>query len=228
MSDYLPSRTDRSTALLMQQQPWIRPRQYWDGCERYEMYCYLCYASLSDPAADSTHLKGKTHLKRIQWPLSYWKPPERDPWENTIRNSLCQVVVPVSDEGRSAVPAPPELPPPPGVPVDEVQRAWASMVEAAEQGAHAGSSNDGDNMKALAHESAEMKLSIAEVQASVAEVKASVAEVKTSIAEIEWSDFVAAADLQALKSEVVDMKASIEEIKLMLASISTGTVLTMQ
>ena len=138
------------------------------------------------------------------------------------------MVVPVSDEGRSAVPAPPELPPPPGVPVDEVQRAWASMVEAAEQGAHAGSSNDGDNMKALAHESAEMKLSIAEVQASVAEVKASVAEVKTSIAEIEWSDFVAAADLKALKSEVVDMKASIEEIKLMLASISTGTVLTMQ
>ena len=117
MSDHLPMYTDSSTARLMRQQPWIRPRSYWDGCTRYEMYCFLCGASLSDPAADSMHLQGAKHMKRINWPLSYWTPPVKDEWDQVISCSE-------GDAGAHGSQIQDQN-------LDEVRDAWGAMVDAA-------------------------------------------------------------------------------------------------
>jgi len=166
------------------------------------MYCFLCGASLSDPAADSMHLQGAKHMKRINWPLSYWTPPEKDEWDQVISCSE-------GDAGAHGSQIQDQN-------LDEVRDAWGAMVDAATAPTAAPTAappavptaapTDGDMMRSLSmtHDIAEVKASIDEGKASIVEVKASIAEVKASFA---------------------DMKASIEQIKVMLAALSNSSVM---
>ena len=161
------------------------------------MYCFLCGASLSDPAADSMHLQGAKHLKRINWPVSYWTPPEKDEWDQVIS---CYE----GDAGAHGSQIQDQN-------LDEVRDAWGAMVDAATAAAPTAAPTaappavptaaptDGDMMRSLS-----MTHDIAEVKASIDEGKASIVEVKASIA---------------------DMKASIEQIKVMLAALSNSSVM---
>jgi hypothetical protein len=189
------------------------------------MYCFLCGASLSDPAADSGHLQGAKHMKRINWPLSYWTPPEKDEWDQVISCSE-------GDAGAHGSQIQDQN-------LDEVRDAWGAMVDAATAAAPTAAPTaappavptaaptDGDMMRSLSmtHDIAEVKASIDEGKASIVEVKASIAEVKASIDEGKASIVEVKASIAEVKASFADMKASIEQIKVMLAALSNSSVM---